>query len=189
MTDPMAQPDLADGFRAMMRGFPTGVAVVTATDADGRPWGMTCSSLCAVTLDPPMLLVCLRAASPTLAAVLRHGAFAVNLLDDGAGPVAELFASAAPDRFDRVSWRRDRGAAGPHLHHDTHAVADCRTTATVPAGGHVVVLGEVTRITRADRTPLVYADRGYRRWPVPLPAPSVTSAAGGWSGSRPDAAR
>ncbi|MBW4721391.1 flavin reductase family protein [Saccharothrix sp. SC076] len=169
----MTEPDLADGFRSMMRGFPTGVAVVTTTDDDGRPRGMTCSSLCAVTMAPPTLLVCLRAASPTLAAVQRHGAFAVNLLDDAAGPVAELFAFTAGERFDRVEWRSDEWAAGPHLHRDTHAVADCRISRTVPAGGHVVVLGEVTRITtRTDRTPLVYADRSYRRWPVPLgPAP------------------
>src|SRR5439155_979792 len=57
----VAHTAVPDRFRAMMSAFPTGVAVVTTTDADGRPHGMTCSSVCSVTLEPPTLLVCLRA--------------------------------------------------------------------------------------------------------------------------------
>ncbi|WP_439678565.1 flavin reductase family protein [Embleya sp. MST-111070] len=159
-------PAMPEGFRAMMRGFPTGVAVVTTTDPDGRPWGMTCSSVCSVTLEPPTLLVCLRAASPTLAALRRRGAFAVNLLHDDAQATAELFASGTPDRFERVEWYADPDHESPHLAADAHAVADCRVDRTLPVGDHVVVFGEVLGITRRrGRWPLLYGLRRYMRWP------------------------
>ncbi|QKW35621.1 flavin reductase family protein [Actinomadura sp. NAK00032] len=157
-----------EDFRAMMRGFPTGVAVVTALGPDGRARGMTCSSLCSVSLAPPTLLACLREGSPTLAAVLVRGAFAVNLLHADARRTAELFASGAPDRFDRVAWRA--GAAGPHLPAAAHAVADCAVRSPVPAGDHVVVFGEVYAVTGYDdRGPLLYGLRRYGSWPRARP--------------------
>lgn len=156
----------ADGFRAMMRGFPTGVSVVTALDGAGRPWGMTCSSVCSVTLEPPTLLVCLRDGSPTLDAVLDRRTFSVNLLHGGARAVAELFASGDQDRFDRVRWHTPPDG-GPHLAHAAHTIADCTVGRINQVGTHVVVFGEVTATTTGpDREPLLYGFRQYRTWPV-----------------------
>ena len=154
-----------EGFRAMMRGFPTGVAVVTAVDEAGRPWGLTCSSVCSVALHPPTLLVCVRSQSPTLAAALAGGGFTVNLLHRGAQAVAELFASGRTDRFDLVRWHRDRDAEGPHLTDSVHAVADCRITTTIAAADHIVMIGEVTRVlsSGSDR-PLLYGFGRYKSW-------------------------
>ncbi len=149
----------------MMRGFPTGVAVVTALDRTGTPWGMTCSSVCSVTLDPPTLLVSLRAKSPTLAAVLVRGRFAVNLLNEDARETAELFSSGNPDRFDLVAWTLGPHAAGPHLTEDAHAVADCEIVKTMPVGDHVVVFGMPFDVTwEDDCRPLLYGLRSYRGW-------------------------
>jgi flavin reductase (DIM6/NTAB) family NADH-FMN oxidoreductase RutF len=152
------------GFRSLMAVFPTGVAVVTTLDVDDTPWGMTCSSVCSVSVEPPTLLVCVRDGSPTLAAMLRRGSFAVNLLHHGARPVAELFASGDPDRFDRVHWETAFG--GPHLVRDAHAVADCRITRRHQVGTHVVVFGEVVDVThRPGEHPLLYGMRQYAAWP------------------------
>lgn len=151
-------------FRSLMAGFPAGVAVVTAAEPDGRPWGLTCSSLCSVAVRPPTLLICLRNGSPTLAAALRLSAFAVNLLTDRARSVAELFASGEPDRFDRVRWTREPSFGSPHLVADTHAIADCRVASTMNAGDHVVVFGEVFRVNRpagGPPNPLLYGLRQY----------------------------
>jgi flavin reductase (DIM6/NTAB) family NADH-FMN oxidoreductase RutF len=150
-----------------MSGFPTGVAVVTTTDADGLPRGMTCSSVCSVALDPPTLLICVRHGSPTLDALLRRSAFAVNLLHEGARTTAELFASGAADRFDHVEWTSPRGGGGPHLPGDAHATADCRVSRTSVVGDHTVVFGEVFRVSqRAAEPPLLYGLRRYAAWPV-----------------------
>ncbi|MBB4965421.1 flavin reductase family protein [Saccharothrix violaceirubra] len=145
-----------------MAGFPTGVAVVTAVDADGTPHGMTCSSLCSVTLLPPTLAVCLRRGSPTLAAIQRRNFFVVNLMHDEARITAELFASGEADRFDRVRWQA--GAAGPHLPDDAHAIADCSVRRTEPVGDHEVVFGEVLGAGVSEMPkPLLYGMRRYAR--------------------------
>ncbi|GAA2255777.1 hypothetical protein GCM10010145_24960 [Streptomyces ruber] len=156
-------------FRALMSLFPTGVAVVGALDGSGRPWGMTCSSLCSVSLSPPTLLVCVRSGSPTLAALERTGAFSVNLLHDEARDVAELFASGDPDRFRRTAWHLpDATAAGPHLRDAAHAVSDCRVDGVRRVGDHSVVFGRVVRVsvgTGPERAPLLYGLRRYAAWP------------------------
>ncbi|MCX2926909.1 flavin reductase family protein [Streptomyces sp. NEAU-W12] len=172
-------------FRALMSLFPTGVAVIGAMDGAGRPWGMTCSSLCAVSLSPPVLLVCLRSGSPTLAALERTGAFSVNLLHHSARDVAELFASGDPDRFRRTAWHLpDEIAAGPHLRDAAHAVGDCRVDGVRQVGDHTVVFGRVTRVSVAagpERVPLLYGLRRYAVWPT---SGSVTEP----GRSRPDPA-
>lgn len=160
---------LAPGeFRELMAGFPTGVTVVTAFDRARRPWGMTCSSLCSVTLRPPTLLVCIRNGSPTLAAVLGGARFSVNLLSDIGRPVAELFASGASDRFDQVTWADTPGCGGPHLPEVAHAVADCRVLKAEPVGDHTVVFGEVERSVTWSPAPqpLIYGLRSYAVWPA-----------------------
>lgn len=150
-----------------MTQFPSGVAIVTTTDAGGQPRGMTCSSLCSVTAAPPTLLVCLRSGSPTLEAVQRKATFAVNLLHEHARPVAELFASGAADRFDRISWDADPDSGGPHLTGHANAIADCRVSLAQPVGGHVVVFGEIFRVSNLWKTaPLLYGLRQYTSWPT-----------------------
>lgn len=157
---------IESGFRSLMTRFPTGVAVVTTLDADGRPHGLTCSSVCSVTLRPPTMLVCLRDASPTLDVIRRRSAFAVNFLHDRSQWVAELFASGAPDRFDLVHWERGSTHEGPYLPRYAHAVAGCRTSRTEHVGDHVVVFGETVEIRdQQDWNPLLYGLREYRGWP------------------------
>jgi len=178
-TDQQAPPvDL----RPFMAAFPTGVGIVTAMAGDGRAWGMTCTSLCSVSLRPPTLLACLRQGSPTLRAVLASDTFALNLLHENGRPAAELFASGAVDRFARVSWDLPPGGGGPHLVDAAHAVADCRVARTQAVGDHLVVFGEVWRITRrADARPLLYGLRHYARWPI-SPSPLAGEEAEGRRG-------
>jgi flavin reductase (DIM6/NTAB) family NADH-FMN oxidoreductase RutF len=161
---------VAEGQRAMMSRFPTGIAILTAVDHTGSPRGMTISSLCSVSLEPPTLLVCLRSGSPTLDAVLESRRFAVNLLHGTARPAAALFASGAPDRFDRVRWEHDSDdpdAGGPRLFDDAHAIADCEVESRHRSGDHLVVIGSVLRVSQFPGRPeLVYGRREYHTWPV-----------------------
>ncbi|MEU7134351.1 flavin reductase family protein [Streptomyces sp. NPDC046261] len=168
MIDPAVQAAseaTPDGFRTMMSGFPTGVCVVTTTDHEGAPRGMTCSSVCSVSLEPPTLLVCLRDGSPTLEAVVKRGTFAVNLLHEGAQGAAELFASGNPHRFRLLPWEQSPDAAGPHLVEDAHTVADCDVVLIQKVGDHVTVFGETRRIVRQHvHPPLLYGLRQFRGW-------------------------
>ncbi|MFG2292986.1 flavin reductase family protein [Streptomyces sp. NPDC048603] len=154
-------------FRTLMAGFPTGVTIVTTAGADDVPRGMTLTSLCSVSLEPPVLLVCMRRGSPTLEAVQDGGGFAVNLLHRGARTTAELFASGAQDRFERVPWRMTGEAAGPHLLGAAHTIADCRVTSDHIVGDHVVIMGRVTAVSRLgeEQQPLLYGLRRFETWP------------------------
>ncbi|MBZ6172062.1 MULTISPECIES: flavin reductase family protein [Streptomyces] len=152
--------------RAFMAGFPTGVAVLTTLDADGHPWGMTCTSIASVALAPPTLLVCLRLGSPTLQALRTAGAFALNLLQHASQATAELFASGAEDRFTRTEWQLPAEAGGPHLRAAAHTIADCSVAGIQPVGDHAVVFGDVRRVAGVDDPdPLLYGLRRYAPWP------------------------
>jgi flavin reductase (DIM6/NTAB) family NADH-FMN oxidoreductase RutF len=163
------EPDI----RPIMATFPTGVSVVTTLDHGRSPWGITCTSLCSVAVRPPILLVCIRGESPTLAAMLSSGAFAVNLLHSGAQSVAELFASGARDRFHRIVWDMRDGDGGPHLDCAAHAIADCTVMADTLAGDHTIVTGRVHQasVTHHPR-PLLYGLRRYASWPQ-APSPRL----------------
>jgi flavin reductase (DIM6/NTAB) family NADH-FMN oxidoreductase RutF len=157
-------------FRDMMAAFPTGVSVVAARHAD-VPWGMTCSALCSLSVNPSTLLVCLRTGSPTLRAVLGSGVFTVNLLHGEAGPVAALFASGAPRRFDQVPWRPARLTGSPALIEAAHTVADCTVERVHPAGDHAIVVGLVRAVERFRRdSALLYGFRQYGQWSQVAPA-------------------
>jgi flavin reductase (DIM6/NTAB) family NADH-FMN oxidoreductase RutF len=152
--------------RPLMAEFPTGVAVVTAFAVDALPRGMTCTSMCSVTLTPPTVALCLRTGSPTLDAVRCAKQFALNFLHGDARPTAELFGSGTPDRFSLVPWDAPAGGRGPHLTEAAHMIADCLLADVTDVGDHAVVLGTVTRFRRVrSGVPLLYGQRRYAVWP------------------------
>jgi flavin reductase (DIM6/NTAB) family NADH-FMN oxidoreductase RutF len=155
----------AGGYRTLMSSFPTGVAVVCALAGDDRPHGMTCTSLCSVTVEPPTLLVSLHVASGTCQAVRERGCFALNLLHQGGREAAEVFSSPTPDRFARVAWRPSPVVGAPWLVDAAFAVAECRTTQLLAAGDHTLVLGEVVNVHHLPGTPLLYGLRQFAVWP------------------------
>ncbi|MFR9787935.1 flavin reductase family protein [Streptomyces sp. MB22_4] len=155
-------------FRRVMGSLAAGVTVVTAPGGDG-PRGMTCSSLTSVCLRPATLAVCLRTASSTLTAALRHGRFAVNLLHGGAERTARVFSTDVPDRFALVGWKLS-GTGLPLLTEDACAYAECAVVRAVEIGDHTMVFGAVDDSGVLPGTPLVYARRTYRSWDA-LPPP------------------
>lgn len=159
-TDPPPMSQAA--FREIMACFPTGVAVVTAHAGDG-PKGLTVSSFCAVSLAPPMVLVCVDRTSQTLPALQAAGGFTVNFLSLGRHELAARFASKAEAKFTGVNWERPAlPEGGPVLVDDVNAYAVCVTTDAFEAGDHWVFLGEVREgAVSAEVAPLVYHRRSY----------------------------
>ncbi|MFF0861361.1 flavin reductase family protein [Nonomuraea sp. NPDC003560] len=151
----------ADTFRTVMGSFASGVCVVTTTGGDGSPRGFTCSAVCSVSADPPLLLSCVSNKSGTLTAVLARGRFAVNMLDHRARRVSQVFASPVPDKFDRVRW--DRGpVSGMPVLADVVAYAECELERAVTTGDHTLLVGRlVGGNLRSHRHPLAYWRGGY----------------------------
>lgn len=137
MTTPVIDPM---AMRRTMGRFATGVAVVT-TEHDGVPHGMTVNSLTSVSLDPPLLLVCLDHGARSAEAVTSAGRFAVNILSSRQQPIALRFAQRGEDHF-----------AGLGPEYDGHRVPvvpgalahlDCDVERVIEAGDHTVVFGAV----------------------------------------------
>lgn len=169
-------------FREAMSRLPCGVAVVTAMDGHGVPRGFTCTSLCSVSVTPPLLLTCVHRDSGTLAAALGGGAFAVNVLRSGSRTVSELFASLVPDKFRHVPWRPGPVLAQPWLADAATALLECSVVQSHDAGDHVVLVGLVGSAPVAGGAALVYCERSYRPGPAAYPGP-----AGYPNGHQPDA--
>ena len=150
-------------YREIMACFPTGVAIVTAHEAGDRPRGLTLSAFCAVSLDPPLVLVCIDKTSNTLPALQASGGFTVNFLAGGREHLAVLYASKAEEKFEGIPWRRaEVSEGGPILHEDSAAYAVCVTRQAVQAGDHWVFIGEVRDGAVIEgRLPLVYHRRAF----------------------------
>lgn len=150
-------------FRDVMASFPSGVVVLTAFGEDGGPRGLTVSAFCAVSLEPPLALVCIDRTSNTLPAVQHTGGFTANILATGREALARRMATKLSDKFDGLEWRRPKSAVGgPILEADTAAYAVCALRDTVEAGDHWVLIGLVTEGAHtAGVEPMVFTRRRY----------------------------
>jgi len=146
-----------------MASFPSGVVVLTAFGEDGRPRGLTVSAFCAVSLDPPLALVCIDKTSNTLPAVQHTGGFTANILSAGREHLARRMATKLSDKFEGLAWRRPQGKlGGPILESDTAGHVVCALRDTVEAGDHWILIGLVTEGEhQAGVAPLVFSRRAY----------------------------
>ncbi|WP_243723344.1 flavin reductase [Actinomadura sp. 7K507] len=164
-------------FRAVLGQWPTGVAVVTTTTADG--WhGMTASSFSSVSLDPPMVLVCLARGIHTHTLVERSGVFAVSILGKDQAGIGHRFAGHTPgDRFAGQDWTA--APTGAPVLEDALAWLDCRVAHAYPGGDHTIFVGEVTAAHVPRRTaPLLFHSRAWGQLADPLPESAVIADTG-----------
>jgi flavin reductase (DIM6/NTAB) family NADH-FMN oxidoreductase RutF/DNA-binding FadR family transcriptional regulator len=141
-------------FRRVIGSFMSGVVVITTRHRD-QSYGMTVSAVSSLSMDPPMLLVCLNAASRTQEAVLGSGRFAVNILAHDQGGLAARFAgSSAVDKFDGVPVHD--GQTGVPLLDGALAVVECVVSEAVTGGTHRVFLARVVHAEAGEGSPLAY---------------------------------
>ncbi|WP_042264605.1 flavin reductase [Paraburkholderia heleia] len=147
--------------------FVTGVTVLTTVDADGRPRGMTANSFASVSLDPPLLLVCVGKGASSYTAFAGSDRFAVNLLSDAQTDVSNLFASKAVDKFAAV--RHDVVHTGAPVLNDCLSWFDCTVHARVDAGDHMILIGRVQAFGTSPSAPLGFCRGRYAQVKDPLP--------------------
>jgi 3-hydroxy-9,10-secoandrosta-1,3,5(10)-triene-9,17-dione monooxygenase reductase component len=162
-----------------MGHFATGVGVLTAADARGRPFGTTANAISSLSLDPPLVLACLRRESETLTAVRETGRFAVNLLAAGQRELSERFARrAAAGLWDGVAHRLPDGV--PVLDGALAAV-ECAVHEIADGGDHVIVIGRVLAVEHPVEhvDPLVYYRGAYAELVAPpVVAPEIALPSG-----------
>ncbi len=152
--------DSAD-FRRALGTFPTGVAIITTKDPDGRPVGLTCNSFSSVSLDPPLVLWSLRTSSKSLPAFRAASSFAINVLAEDQGKLSARFASSAiVDKFEGVA--HSEGHLGVPLIDECLARFHCSTFSEHEAGDHVIFIGRVERFEHGRKEdPLVFYKGAY----------------------------
>lgn len=150
--------------------FMTGVTVVTTRNAAGDPLGFTANSFTSVSLDPPLVLVCLANSSSNYQAFSNGRGFAVNILSEGQKDVSNTFARPSQDRFATVGWQD--GPHGNPIIEGVSAWFDCSLFRTVEAGDHVILLGRIEGFD-ANPTPGL----GYARGAYVTPAAEVEALA------------
>lgn len=168
-----APPAMVDkeAFREAMSTFPGAVAVVTALDDEGQPRGLTCSAVCSLSMDPPLLLTCVNQRNGSLRAIRHSGGFVVNLLKANCGALSDRFASASADKFQGVAWVPSPASGLPWLYRDVLAHVDCHLIADIGAGSHAILVGSVRLGERSQcqEGPLVYWWRNYGSWSAAVP--------------------
>jgi flavin reductase (DIM6/NTAB) family NADH-FMN oxidoreductase RutF/pimeloyl-ACP methyl ester carboxylesterase len=164
---PLAAPEFREGsdartFRDALGCFATGVTIVTAMTDEGLPIGLTANSFTSVSLDPPLLLVCVANSAGSAAVLEQAERFAVNVLQIGQQPTSNRFASKAEDRFAVTPW--EVGEFGTPVLTGSLASFECTRHAVHEGGDHFVLIGRVLKARfEPRRDPLLYFRGKYRR--------------------------
>jgi len=149
-------------FRRILGHWVTGVAVLGARAADGRPCGLTANAVTSLSLDPPLVLACVERVADTHACVTAAGAFALSILRHDQERIARRFAATdSAQKFQGVAYREER--TGAPVLEDALAWLDCRLWAAYEGGDHTIFVGEILAGDAADGVPLAYYRSGFAR--------------------------
>jgi flavin reductase (DIM6/NTAB) family NADH-FMN oxidoreductase RutF len=142
--------------------FATGVTVVTCLNDQGEPAGITVNSFTSVSLDPPLLLVCLYKGAASAQALVSASNFAINVLQTGQQPASITFSTRVEDRFGCTPW--SSGEAGAPILKDSLGVFECENYAVYDGGDHHILVGRVVKASfDASLDPLLFFRGSYRR--------------------------
>lgn len=156
-------------YRKALGSFPTGVTIVTAFDALGEPWGLTANSFTSVSLEPPVISVCIAKSGRVFPTLKASNTFAVNILSADQKDLALHFASRVENRFTDRKW--ESHPDGAPLFPGASARLDCVVHNRVEAGDHEILLGRVIRYDHSPNPPLAYC-RGIFFAAPPAEAPA-----------------
>jgi flavin reductase (DIM6/NTAB) family NADH-FMN oxidoreductase RutF len=142
--------------------FATGVTVVTCVDEADKPAGLTVNSFTSVSLDPPLLLVCIHKMAAAAAPLTTASSFAINVLQTGQQPASITFSTRVEDRFGNMAW--SCGEAGAPILKDSLCVFECERFAVYDGGDHHILVGKVVKASfDPSLDPLLFFRGSYRR--------------------------
>ncbi len=148
-----------DAFRSVLGRFASGVTVVTSLDEEGKDHGMTVSAFCSLSLDPPLVLVCIDHSASMFDSLATANEFIVNILSERQEPLARRFSGPHPNRFDRIGYTRS--ASGIAILDDVLGYLECKRIAAHEGGDHCIYVGQVEDASSSEGRPLLYYRGGY----------------------------
>ncbi|MBI4503172.1 MAG: flavin reductase family protein [Gemmatimonadetes bacterium] len=153
---PVASADL---FRDLMAGFASGVTIATALDSAGQPHGMTASAVAGLSLEPPLVLLCVERTADLHPVLCEAESFALSVLAADQEWLSRRFADSHPDRFAGVPWTA--GLDRLPLIEGALAHITCRKWGQYWGGDHTIFVGQVSDGRVFDCKPLIHFHRGY----------------------------
>ena len=150
-----------DEFRAALGRFASGVTIVTSKDAEGNLHGITVSAFCSVSLEPPLVLICIDKNTGSHHALAQTDSFVVNLLREDQQHISDRFASFLHSKFETIKYHA--GIDGLPILEDALANLECRLINSHANGDHTIFVGQIERATISDGNPLVYFQGNYRK--------------------------
>jgi 3-hydroxy-9,10-secoandrosta-1,3,5(10)-triene-9,17-dione monooxygenase reductase component len=147
--------------RATLAKFCTGVTIVTAAGESG-PAGFTCQAFSAVSLEPPLVLLCPAKTSTSWPKIAHAQRFSINVVGVAHEQLCRDFAVSSGDKFAGRSWNISRRTGAPVLA-DAVAIIDCVIETEHDAGDHTVVIARVLGLGHTDDEPLLFFRGQFRQ--------------------------
>lgn len=142
----------------------SGVTVVTTADPAGKQRGFTATSFSALSMDPPLVLVCLNKSADCRPAFESADALAVHILRSNQAHIAKAFAAKGADKYEGLST--SEGIGGVPLLDGVLSRLECTLVRLVDGGDHVILIGLVRRSSISEGSPLVYFGRSFHDLPT-----------------------
>jgi flavin reductase (DIM6/NTAB) family NADH-FMN oxidoreductase RutF len=149
--------------RRVMGHFATGVTIVTTHDGEGFCYGLTANAVCSVSLDPPLVLVCVDKQAESYRAFDLSQVFVVNILGEHQEELSRRFAVSGGDKFVDLPCRT--AGTGAPIVEGALAHVECRVVAAHDAGDHTIYVGEVESADAGDGRPLLFFRGRYHQLP------------------------
>ncbi len=154
-------PVTSEEFRKACGRFATGVTIATAIDDTGVPHGLTVSSFTSVSLEPPLVLICLGHRVTVIDVFRKAKYFGINVLGADQQELSDRFARKGQDRFGGLTW--EAGKTGVPLLPGALAQIECQAHERFTSGDHDILVGEMVGATVADGDSLIYFASRYRK--------------------------
>lgn len=150
-------------YRAALGRFASGVTVVTTIDKHGFRHGITVSAFCSVSLDPPLILICINKTTHSHPAFEIDGTFVVNVLSEDQARLSNHFASPVADKFDAVEYTETKD--GIPILKNALVNLECRLVYAHEGGDHTIFVGKIEKsnIAGENEKPLIYYYGDYRK--------------------------
>jgi flavin reductase (DIM6/NTAB) family NADH-FMN oxidoreductase RutF len=149
--------------RRILGHFVTGVTVITTKDTSGAPFGLTANAFTSLSLNPPLVLICVDKGAQCYSCFVESNIFAINFLHEDQQEISRRFATKGADKFAGLNW-----------HTGTHGVAildgaighlECRIVQSYEGGDHAIIVGEVLHGVASHDRPLLFFKGKYHRLP------------------------
>ena len=155
----------ARDIRNVMGHFATGVTVITTKDLSGTPFGLTVNSFTSLSLDPPLVIVCVDKTVDCYNCFDESKVFAVNVLSEDQEELSRRFATKGIEKFEGLKWRM--GDHGSPLLDSVVATIECKVSSSYKGGDHTIFLGEILNATAKGDRPLLFFKGKYQHLPLP----------------------